>query len=130
MPEHRAAAEPGLARGLRDALEARNLEALGALLAPDVRWGDLGHPRTCTNRDQVLATFRAAIDAGASGRVGECVDGEHGVLCELLIDWPDPAARPDDAQVYQVYLVRDGLVSEIRRYDDRASAARAAGVRP
>jgi hypothetical protein len=78
----------------------------------------------------VLATFRAGIESGASGRVGECVDGDDGVLCELLIDWPLDAGRDDDAQVYQVYVVRGGLVCEIRRYDDRASAAAAAGVRP
>jgi hypothetical protein len=27
-----------------------------------------------------------------------------------------------------VYLVREGLITEIRRYDDRVSAAAAAGV--
>jgi len=36
--------------------------------------------------------------------------------------------RPRDHVLFHVYLVRDGRIAEIRRYDDRPSAAEAAGV--
>ncbi|MCW3045460.1 MAG: SnoaL-like protein [Actinobacteria bacterium] len=45
-----------IARRLTSALEARDLESLGNLLAPDVRWGgEEDTPQTCHSRDDVLA---------------------------------------------------------------------------
>ncbi|HXQ19490.1 MAG TPA: nuclear transport factor 2 family protein [Acidimicrobiales bacterium] len=121
---------PGsIAERLSRAYQARDLSLLAPLLADDVTWGDVGHPRGCRNRDQVLATYGALMGEGVDGRITELVEGEAGLLCGLAVDWPDPAARQGDRTRFHVYLVRDGLIAEIRRYDDRESAAEAAGVR-
>lgn len=117
-----------IAEGLRRAYETRDLSLLAALLADDVRWGDVNHPRGCRTRGDVLATFGALMADGVDGEIAELVEGDNGLLCRLEVHWPDPTARPDDRELFHKYLVRDGLIAEIQRYDDRPSAAHAAGV--
>lgn len=113
---------------LRTAIVARDLAAFGALLAEDVRWGDDDNPRACRNRDQVLETFTRILGQGAHADISELTEGPLGVLCALEVRWPEEADRPGDRRLYHTYLVRDGRISEIRRYDDRASAAEAVGA--
>ncbi|MCW3036311.1 MAG: SnoaL-like protein [Actinobacteria bacterium] len=55
MGEDRQDAQ-AIARRLTRALEARDLESLGEILALDVRWGgEEDTPQTCHSRDDVLA---------------------------------------------------------------------------
>jgi ketosteroid isomerase-like protein len=117
-----------LADRLRTALTARDLDAFGRLLSDDVRWGSDDHPRACRNRSDVLATFARLISEGAEGAITELAVGTEGILCGLTVAWPTPAQHPDDRELFHVYLVRDGQIVEIQRYDDRSSAAAAAGV--
>ena len=78
MAEDRPDAQ-AIARRLTSALQARDLESLGEILAPDVRWGgEEDTPQTCHNRADVLAWygglhargFRASVVGG--GRAGPC----------------------------------------------------------
>ncbi len=124
-----ADAHSSLPERLRAAYLTRDLEALGALLADDVHWGDDDLPRRCRNRSEVLATFARGMDAGADAEITELLEGTNGILCGLVVRWPDAGQRPGDGRLlYHVYLTRDERIAEIRRYDDRASAAEAAGV--
>lgn len=114
---------PVIAR-LRSAFERRDLDAFAPLLADDVRWGDDDHhPRTCRNAQQVLSTLARVMDE-AEATITEMVEGTKGILCGLDVHWRDGR----QLELFQVYLLRNGLVAEIRGYDDRLSAARAAGV--
>ena len=113
---------PVIAR-LRSAFETRDLNTLAPLLADDVRWGDDGHPRTCRNAQQVLSTFARAMDE-AEATITEMVEGTHGILCGLDVHWGDGRQR----ELFQVFLLRNERVAEIRGYDDRHSAAQAAGL--
>ncbi len=117
-----------LADQVRDALTARDLEAFGTLLSDDVRWGDEHHPRGCRNRAEVLATFARALSAGLEGAVLEIESGTKGIFCELSVSWPADNPRSHDANVFHVYLVKDGEIFQILRFFDRDSAALAAGV--
>jgi ketosteroid isomerase-like protein len=117
-----------LADRLRAALTARDLGAFGMLLSDDVRWGSDDHPRACRNRSDVLATFARIMSEGAEGAITELAVGTEGILCGLAVAWPTPSQHPDDRNLFHVYLVRDGRIVEIQRYDDRDSAAEAAGV--
>lgn len=108
---------------LRSAFEARDLDTLAGLLADDVRWGDGDHPRTCRNAQQVLSTFARAMD-DAEATITEMVEGSNGILCGLDVHWRDGR----QVELFQVFLLRDGRVAEIRGYDDRHSAAQAAGL--
>jgi ketosteroid isomerase-like protein len=113
---------------VRTALATRDLDAFGSLLADDVRWGDDQAPRACRNRIQVLETFSRIMYEGAQAEIAELTEGPRGVLCELEVRWPEGVHRPGDRRLYHTYLVSDGRITEIRRYDDRASAAAAVGV--
>lgn len=110
---------------IRAAYQASDLQALGALLAEDVRWGDDDHPNRCRSRADVLSTFERWTGTGVSAQILDTRSGPQGVLCRLRVDWADPADRPRGATFIHVFLVRDGLITEIRRYDDEASATAA-----
>jgi hypothetical protein len=113
---------------VRNALTERDLEAFGALLSDDVRWGDEKHPRGCRNRSEVLATFARALSAGLDGAVIEIKSGTKGIFCELSVTWPVENPRSHDANVFHVYLVKDDEIFQILRFFDRDSAALAAGL--
>lgn len=112
----------------RRAYRDRDLDQLAPLLADDVLWGDVGHPRGCRNRADVLATFSALMGEGVDGQITELEEGTEGLLCGLEVRWPEDSHRRRDPPLFHVYLVRGGLISEIRPYDDRAPAAEAAGL--
>jgi ketosteroid isomerase-like protein len=113
---------------LRDALASRDLEAFGALLSDDVRWGDDSHPRGCRNRSEVLKTFARALSAGVDGTVSELESGPQGILCRFDVTRPEGDLRADDLDVFHVYLVSNGQIVQILRFFDRESAANAAGL--
>ncbi len=117
-----------LAERVRAALCDRDLQAFGALLSDEVRWGSDGHPRACRNRTDVLATFSRLMNEGAEGEITEVATGTNGILCRLAVTWPTPSDHPEDRDIFHVYLVATGKIVEIRRYDDRASAAEVAGI--
>src|SRR5207253_7261951 len=50
-----------------DHLESAEFEEFAAALAPDVIWVGLRPGQLCRNRDQVVATFRRALESGKSG---------------------------------------------------------------
>jgi ketosteroid isomerase-like protein len=117
-----------LVERVRNALSARDLDAFGTLLSDDVRWGADDLPGRCRSRADVLATFGQLMGKGVQGVITELAAGADGILCGLAVTWPTPGDHPDDRHLFHVYLVRDGRIVEIRRYDDRESAAAAAGV--
>ena len=110
---------------LRAAFEVRDPALLAPLLADDVRWGDDDNPNRCRNRGQVLDRLTFAVGAGGiDAEIGDMVAGRHGILCPLVLHRPTGPAEP----IFHVYMVRDDRITEIRRYDDRPSAAEAAGL--
>jgi len=113
---------------IRAAFETKDLTLLAPLLAEDVRWGDGDQPRACRNRQQVLDTFGGLLGSGVEGEITELAQGDHGILCALTVHWPEGMDRPRHGQLWQVYLLRAGLIAEIRRFDDRPNAAEAAGL--
>jgi ketosteroid isomerase-like protein len=118
-----------LAEKVREAFMAHDLKAFGALLSDDVTWGDVDTPRGCRNRSDVLATFGRVLDNGVDGRITELYTGTAGILCGVGVDWPDDDICAGDNELFHVYMVRNGRIYQIRRYDDRDSAAKAAGIR-
>jgi ketosteroid isomerase-like protein len=107
-----------IARHLEAAHVERDLELLGSLLHPEVRWtGD------CTTKDQVLDWYQALLAEGTVAEIESVeVDGDA-VLLELSVTRTAEGARPAPAQhVYQVFSVADCQIVDIRGYPDRASA--------
>ncbi len=117
-----------IAEQLRAAISTRDVTAFGRLLADDVRWGDDDHPRKCRSRADVLATFTGLVTTGVDADIIEMTTGTGGIVCRLRVHWPNPEDRRRGTAFFHAYLVRDGRISEIRRYDDRRSALEAIGA--
>ena len=114
-----------VAAQIQSAFATKDLDALGRLLAPDARWGDDDHPNKCRSR-YVVATLDRLLAEGVDGTVTEAVIGSNGVAVLLHVQWPNPG-EGRGANLYQSYIVSDGVVTEIQRHDDRRSAVAALG---
>lgn len=114
-----------MAERIRAAYERADIDGFSELLADDVRWGDDSHPNRCRSRRDVLNTFAGWVGSGVSAKVTDLDTGPQGVACKLHIDWVDPNDKARGAGFWHVLMVRDGLVTEIRRYNDAKSARKA-----
>jgi len=121
-----------LAAQIRDALAAADLDAYARLLHPEVRWGAPGDPSPpCQTRAQVLAWYRNGRSAGMRAHVTETVVGGDKILVGLRVSGSEAAMTAgEETDRWQVLTVRDGLVADIRGFDDRDEAAAAAGLGP
>jgi hypothetical protein len=113
-----------LATQLRTAFNARDVDTFRGLLAEDARWGeDPDAPNTCHNRAEIIAHIKQLLNEGVRASMTETTTGQRGVACLLEVEWPDPENAPADRLgFYQVYVVTDGLVTEIQGHDDHDSA--------
>jgi hypothetical protein len=113
-----------IAETLTAAFAAKDMDALGTVLADDARWGDENHPNQCRSRADVIGTFTRLLGEGVDGTVTETVVGTGGVAVKLHVAWPNPGAGRG-VNFFQSYIVRAGRVTEIQRHDDRKSAVKA-----
>jgi|SRR3954447_9719150 len=109
---------------VRAAYEHADLDGFSGLLAEDVRWGE-NHPNECRNRDDVLRTFAGWVCAGVTASVTELATGPQGIAVKLQVAWVDPNDRDRGQSFWHVLTVREGLITEIRRYNDAKSARKA-----
>jgi catechol 2,3-dioxygenase-like lactoylglutathione lyase family enzyme len=120
-----------VAAQLRDALDPLKLDALGALLDDNVRWGGgEDTPDTCHTRADVVNRLQRQRQDGLETTLLELAPGEYGILVALKVRQP---ARPDhdhdhEWTVYQTLKVHDQHIVDIRPYPNRYSAAVSAGV--
>jgi len=118
-----------LAERVREALETADLDAMRQLLAPDATWGPPDHPEWgCQNRDEVLAWFRHGRDGGGRARVIDVIAGPDTLLVGLEVTGFPRAGRDGPVERWQVMTVRHGSVKDICGFDNRAEAARRAGL--
>jgi SnoaL-like domain len=132
MPDHTSATrEPArLSERIRSALQSGDLDAIRDLLDPAARWGAPEGPNDadCRNRDQVLA-WASARAAGARAVVTEVTTGAGAFLVGLHVTGTAAAGETGGAaERWQVLTVRGDRIVDIRGFDDRAAAARRAGV--
>jgi chorismate mutase-like protein len=126
-----------LARRVRAALESADLTAFRELLGPAVTWGPPGQqPLSCQTRDQVLAWYQRGRDAGVRARVTEVEVRGSRILVGLRVTGEpgadgtgagEPGEDGAGRDRWQVLTARDGRVTEITGFGDRAEAAAAAG---
>jgi len=107
-----------IARQLETVSRDLDLDLLGSLLHPQVRWTGLCHDRT-----QVLDWYRAMLAEGIEASVRSVEVDRDAVVIGLDVSRRAQGARPAPPQpLYQVFTVRDAQIVEIRGYRDRASA--------
>jgi hypothetical protein len=105
---------------VRAALESPDPTQFQSLLHPEARWGAPGDPTPgCQSRDEVLAWYRQAREAGVRARVtGADVHGDK-ILLALRVTRP---GVPGAVDRWQVLTIRDGQVADIRAFDRHADA--------
>ncbi len=110
-----------LAQRIRDTLNGRDMTAFQSLIAEDATWGEGGidDQRACHSRNDIIATYKRLLDQGVHGTVIETISGPAGVACHLEIEWPDNTLHRREPTLYQVFLVRDGLITRVEGTDDR-----------
>jgi len=107
-----------IARQLETAAQDVDLDLLGSLLHPEVRWTGL-----CKDRGQVLDWYRAVLAEGIEASVRSVEVDRDAVVLGLAVSRRAQGARPAPPQpLYQVFTVHDAQIVEIRGYPDRASA--------
>jgi hypothetical protein len=117
------------ARSLRAAIESEDMEAYGALLDENVRWGPADEtPETCHGRGEVQQRLARQRAAGMQRRLLEVVPGADAILVGFNVKRPVQGGFAREHPVYQVLTVRNQHVVDIRGYASRAEAAAAAGI--
>jgi hypothetical protein len=107
-----------IARHLETAARDLDLDLLGSLLHPEVRWTGL-----CSDRAQVLDWYRAVLAEGMEAGVRSVEVDRDAVVLGLTVGRRAQGARPAPPRpLYQVFTVRDAQIVEIRGYPDRGSA--------
>ena len=107
-----------------DHLESADFEEFAASLAPDVVWVGLRPGELCRNREQVVATFRQALESGKSGSPEVVAEAEGLIVVDPHVEPP----LEQNPELHQVFVVRDDRVVELRDYRDRTSALEAVGL--
>ena len=113
-----------MAAQLRTAFNAQDMDALRSLIAEDATWGeDHNGAACCRNRDEIMSRLKLLLAAGVQATIMETRIGPRGIAARVEVRWPRAQdARADRISYAQVYVVRDGLVSEIHGHDDMDSA--------
>ena len=114
-----------LARRGWEAARRGDLEVLGSLLAPDVRWhgGDPDAPGACHNRGEALEFMRHAFARRGVGELIDVVDAGDKVV---VIMRPASEEGEEPEVVANLSTFRDGKVVEMVHYPDPADALAAA----
>jgi ketosteroid isomerase-like protein len=116
---------------LRAAMESQDLEAYGALLDDNVRWGPADEtPETCHSRAQVLKRLATQRARGMQTQLLEVVPGDSTLLVGFNVKSPVEGGFLRGQTRYQVLRVRNSQIVDIRGYSNRAEAAAAAGMAP
>ena len=116
--------DEGFATRLRTALNARDIDALRSLLTEGATWGeDPNGESFCRDRNDIIRHLKQLLAEGVRATIVETTTGPRGIAAQVEVEWPDPEdARPDRITLSQVYIVTDGLVTEIHGHDDKDSA--------
>ena len=113
-----------LAEQVQVALQTADLAGYRELLDPKVTWGAPDDKKpSCQNRDQVLAWYRRGRAMGVRAHVTETVVWDDKILVGLCVSGGQSALESgDEANRWQILTVKNGLVADIRGFDDRDEA--------
>jgi SnoaL-like domain len=112
-----------VSRRLRSALESADLDAIAALLAPNVTWGPPGAKSPpCRSKQQVLEWYQRGKFNGALARVVELDVIGNRIVVGLVVLTVGDAEQSDPVTRWQVFTVDDGHVSDIVGFDTKSEA--------
>ena len=78
----------------------------------------------CHDRNDIIRRLKQLLDSGVRATIAlETATGPRGIAAQIEVEWPKAdLVRPDRISYSQVYVVIDGLVTEIHGHDDMDSA--------
>lgn len=117
-----------VAKQLFTALENRDLNAFGKLLAEDVRWGDDSNPKKCRSREEAITTFKRLLDQGVDGEIESITATPNGILCKFKVKTPNENDNTFRT-LYHLYKTTGDAISEILPFESRSEAELAAELR-
>ena len=107
-----------IARHLEAAYRSLDLQLLGSLLHPDVRWSG-----ECRTSAEVLDWYRRLLADGIRATVESVEVDRDAVVLGMSVGGQAEGTRPAPAErVYQVFTIDNDEIVEIRGYPDRQSA--------
>jgi ketosteroid isomerase-like protein len=109
------------------ALRRGDFEAAAALLEPDVSWQGLREEWVCHGREEVVDTFRWALEQRREIDALEFTRGRDQVVLGARGSNVGPMEEPL-GQIFNVFTLCDGRIVRIDDYRGRREALAAAGV--
>lgn len=107
-----------IARHIEAACRESDLELLGSLLDPDVRWTGM-----CRTSAQVLDWYRHALADGTTPTVETVEVDRDAIVLGLTLTRPAVGTRSAPPhRLYQAFTIQGTRIVEIRGYPDRRSA--------
>ena len=103
-----------------DHLESAEFEEFAAALAPEVVWVGVWPGQLCRNRDEVVATFRQALESGTSGSPEGVAKTEGLIVVDPPYEWAP--------ELHHVFILEEGRIVEMRDYPNRRAALEAVGL--
>ncbi len=113
-----------IAASIRTAINGGDLRPFRDVLHPNVTWSapEDASP-TCQSDDQVLAWFTRGRTSGTRARVTETVIWHDRILLGLIVTDAKVARElVGKANRWQIYTVRNGMVTEIVGFETREAA--------
>ena len=112
-----------------DAIRTGDLERLAARITPETTHHGVRPELICRNGAEVVANARGASEQLPQVDAVELISsGDNVVLGVRSPDIGQPGIEELQGQVYLVFTLRDGRITEIRDYLTRAEALAAAGA--
>jgi hypothetical protein len=115
--------------GWLDTLRRDDLEALKAMLEPEIVWHGLREEWACHGADEVVDTFAGERDARAEIDAIELIGAErhailhaHGAGLTAVDDLPLPDG------IYNLFTIEDGKVTRIDDFAERGKPLAMAGL--
>jgi hypothetical protein len=106
-----------------------DFDAAAKLLDPGVVWQGLREDFVCHGREEVIDTFRWALDERRETDALEFIrGGERVVVGARGPSMTEVGGEPIDGQVYNVFTLADGQITRIDDYRHRSEALAAAGI--
>jgi len=109
------------------ALRRGDFEAAAGLVDPDVRWQGLREEWVCRGREELIDTFRWALEQRREVDALEFIRGGEQVVLGARGPNVGPIEEPL-GQIFNVFTLRDGRILRIDDYRSRREALEAAGV--
>jgi hypothetical protein len=113
------------------AVRRGDFDAVWALLDPAVTWQGLRADLVCHGREDVIDTFRWALEERRETEALEFIrGGEHVVMGVRGPSLTEVGGEPLEGQIFNIFTLRQGRIMRIDDYRRRSEALAAAGIAP